>query len=65
MRAHVSEAVPVLYLAAVLGDSRQPLLVFQEIAAGIVRLFSAPHSALDTAASRQDEEQDVEKHCTP
>lgn len=65
MRAHVSEAVPVLYLVAVLGDSRQPLLVFQEIAAGVVRLFSAPHSAPNTAASRQHKEQDMEKHCTP
>lgn len=65
MRAHVSEAVPVLYLAAVLGDSGQPLLVFQEIAAGIVGLFSASHSALNTAASRQHEQQDMEKHCTP
>lgn len=65
MRAHVSEAVPVLYLAAVLRDSRQPLLVFQEIAAGFVRLFSAPHRALNTAESCQHEEQDVEKQRTP
>lgn len=35
LRTHVSEAVPVLDLAAVLRDGRQPLLVLHKIAGGL------------------------------
>lgn len=38
LQTHVSEAVPVFDLAAVLRDGRQPLLVFHEIAGGLTLL---------------------------
>lgn len=38
LQTHVSEAVPVLDLAAVLRDGRQPLLVLHEIAGGLALL---------------------------
>lgn len=59
-RTYVSEAIPVLDLAAVLWNGGQPLLVFHEIPR-FFRLFNALHIGLDGGA-RQHHQRDEKAH---
>lgn len=58
--AHVSEAVPVLNLAAVLRDGRQPLLVLHEIAGGLALL-----EPLGVAFSQSDYGEEEQRQSQP
>lgn len=55
LQTHISEAVPVLDLAAVLRDGRQPLLVLHEIAGGLA-LFE-PFGVAFSQGGRGEEQQ--------